>query len=128
MQRELLTPPKVTPSTLDQGCVWLEEMQHRLNLCMKTGQQVHPRTIITFVQDGSTRHPTSQCTRPVKPRAKQAEWDESVGEWGETEWQDDPCETEEYEAQKGNKGKGKGSKAKGKSKGKTTPKSIAPRP
>ena len=38
MQRELLTPPKVTPSTLDQGCVWLEEMQHRLNLCMKTGQ------------------------------------------------------------------------------------------
>ena len=51
MQRELLTPPKVTPSTLDQGCVWLEEMQHRLNLCMKTGQQVHPRTIITFVQE-----------------------------------------------------------------------------
>ena len=42
MQRELLTPPKVTPSTLDQGCVWLEEMQHRLNLCVKTGQQVHP--------------------------------------------------------------------------------------
>ena len=26
-------------------------MQHRLNLCMKTGQQVHPRTIITFVQE-----------------------------------------------------------------------------
>ena len=51
MQRELLTPPKVTPSTLDQGCVWLEEMQYRLNLCMKTGQQVHPRTIITFVQE-----------------------------------------------------------------------------
>ena len=51
MQRELLTPPKVTPSTLDQGCVWLEEMQHRLNLCMKTGQQVHPRTVITFVQE-----------------------------------------------------------------------------
>ena len=41
MQRELLTPPKLTPSTLDQGCVWLEEMQHRLNLCTKTGQQVH---------------------------------------------------------------------------------------
>ena len=51
MQRELLTPLKVTPSTLDQGCVWLEEMQHRLNLCMKTGQQVHPRTIVTFVQE-----------------------------------------------------------------------------
>ena len=262
MQRELLTPPKVTPSTLDQGCVWLEEMQHRLNLCMKTGQQVHPRTIITFVQEvlsgitqyyrtvgniwdtlylkhqlresnltldrvyamlaeflielrlheeqdkitqivtgsstsvkhsmydeyvsaskgkvptkgkgkqksgkgsqsqwrppcddywkpggcsrghhcpkyhprrqpgrcaicGSTRHPTSQCARPVKPKAKEAEWDESVGEWGETEWQDDQCETEEYEAQKGKKGKGKGSKSKDKSKGKTTPKSIAPRP
>ena len=51
MQKEILTHPKVAPSTLDQGCVWLEEMQHRLNLCMKTGQQVHPRTIITFVQE-----------------------------------------------------------------------------
>ena len=51
MQKEILTHPKVTPSTLDQGCVWLEEMQHRLNLCMKTGQQVHPRTSITFVQE-----------------------------------------------------------------------------
>ena len=51
MQRELLTPPRVTPPTLDQGRVWLEEMQHRLNLCMKTGQQVHPRTVITFVQE-----------------------------------------------------------------------------
>ena len=261
MQRELLTPPKVTPSTLDQGCVWLEEMQHRLNLCMKTGQQVHPRTIITFVQEvlsgitqyyrtvgniwdnlylkhqlresnltldrvyamlaeflielrlheeqdkitqivtgsstsikhsmydeyvsaskgkvptkgkgkqkggkgsqsqwrppcddywkpsgcsqghqcpkyhprrqpgrcaicGSTRHPTSQCTRPVKSKAKHAEWDESVGEWGEPDWQEDQCENEEYEVQKVKKGKGKGSKSKGKSKGKTTPKSIAPR-
>ena len=51
VQRGILTLPKVTPSTLDQGCVWLEEMQHRLNLCMKTGQQVHPRTIITFMQE-----------------------------------------------------------------------------
>ena len=55
MQKEILTHPRVTrsltPSTLDQGCVWLEEMQHRLSLCMKTGQQVHPRTIITFVQE-----------------------------------------------------------------------------
>ena len=41
----------VVPPTLDQDCAWLEEMQHRLNLCMKTGQQVHPRTIITFVQE-----------------------------------------------------------------------------
>ena len=51
MQKEILTHPKVAPSTLDQGCAWLEEMQHRLNLCMKTGQQVHPRTIITLVQE-----------------------------------------------------------------------------
>ena len=51
MQKEILTRPKVAPSTLDQGCAWLEEMQHRLNLCMKTGQQVHPRTILTFVQE-----------------------------------------------------------------------------
>ena len=35
MQKEILTQPKVAPSTLDQGCAWLEEMQHRLNLCMK---------------------------------------------------------------------------------------------
>ena len=262
MQREILTHPKTPPSTLDQGCVWLEEMQHRLNLCMKTGQQVHPRTIITFVQEvlsgitqyyrtvgniwdslylkhqlresnltldrvyamlaeflielrlheeqdkitqivtgsntsvkhsmydeyinaskgkvptkgkgkqrdgkgtqskwrppcddywkpggcsqghncpkyhprrqpgrcaicGSTRHATSQCTRPVKPKAKNAEWDESIGAWEESEWQDDQYETEECEASKGKKGKGKGSKPKGKSKGKTAPKSIAPRP
>ena len=26
MQKEILTHPKVAPSTLDQGCVWLEEM------------------------------------------------------------------------------------------------------
>ena len=38
MQKEILTPPKVFPSTLDQGCAWLEEMQHRLNLCIKTKQ------------------------------------------------------------------------------------------
>ena len=42
MQKEILTHPKVAPSTLDQGCVWLEEMQHRLNLCMKTGQVICP--------------------------------------------------------------------------------------
>ena len=77
---------------------------------------------------GSTRHPTSQCTRPVKPKAKNAELDESTGVWEESERQDDQFETEEYEAVKGKKGKGKGSKPKGKSKGKTTPKSIAPRP
>ena len=29
---------------------WLEEMQHRLNLCIKTRQNVHPRPIIAFVQ------------------------------------------------------------------------------
>ena len=51
MQKEILTHPRVAPSTLDQGCAWLEETQHRLNLCMKTSQQVHPRTIITFVQE-----------------------------------------------------------------------------
>ena len=27
---------------------------------------------------GSTKHATSQCSRPVKPRAKNAEWDEST--------------------------------------------------
>ena len=51
MQKEILTPPKVLPSTLDLGCAWLEEMQHRLNLCIKTKQNVHPRTIVAFVND-----------------------------------------------------------------------------
>ena len=51
MQNEILTHPKFAPSTLYQCCAWLEEIQHRLNLCMKTGQQVHPRTIITFVHE-----------------------------------------------------------------------------
>ena len=55
MQKEILTPPnKVPPATLDQGCAWLEEMQHRrrrLNLCIKTKQNVHPRTTVAFVND-----------------------------------------------------------------------------
>ena len=262
IQKEILTYAKVVPSTLDQGCAWLEEMQHRLNLCMKTGQQVHPRTIVTFVQEalsgitqyyrtvgniwdslylkhqlresnltlervyatlaeflielrlheeqektaqvvtgssstvkhsmydeyinaskgkvpvkgkgkqgegkgakskwrptcddywkpggcsqghncpryhprrqpgrcaicGSTKHVTSQCSRPVKPKAKNAEWDESTWYCEEDEGHDNLWESEEYEASKGKKGKGKGSKPKGKSKGKNAPRSIAPRP
>ena len=68
-----------------------------------------------------------QCTRPVKPKAKNAEWDDTA--WQEdVEWQDYTWETEEYEASKGKKGKGKKSKPKGKLKGKGTPRSIAPRP
>ena len=51
MQKEILTPPKVVPSTFDQGCAWLEEMQHRLNLCIKTKQNVHPRTVVAFVNE-----------------------------------------------------------------------------
>ena len=51
MQKEILTPPRVPPATLDQGCAWLEEMQHRLNLCIKTRQNVHPRTIVALVND-----------------------------------------------------------------------------
>ena len=253
MQKETLTPPKVPPATLDQGCAWLEEMQHRLNLCIKTKQNEHPRTIVAFVNDtlggntqiwdslygkhqlresnitldrvyamlaefrielklheeqdkiaqivtgssttvkhsmydeyinaskgkvpvkgkgkqvdgksgksngvqhvmsigsqavahkdisvptprrqpgrcaicGSTRHYTSQCTRPVKPKAKNAEWDESNWYGEDDEWHDHQWEFEEYEASKGKKGKGKGSKPKGKSKGKNVPRSITPRP
>ena len=32
MQKEILTPLKVPPATLDQASTWLEEMQHRLGL------------------------------------------------------------------------------------------------
>ena len=51
MQKEILTPPKVPPATLDQASAWLEEMQHRLNRCIKTKQNAHPRTIVAFVND-----------------------------------------------------------------------------
>ena len=36
-------------STLDQASKWLEEMQHRLNLCIKTKQNVHPWTLVAFM-------------------------------------------------------------------------------
>ena len=67
---------------------------------------------------GSTRHYTSQCIRPVKPKAKNAEWDETTWQQEEVEWQEPTWETKEYEASTGKKGKGKRSKSKGKSKGK----------
>ena len=77
---------------------------------------------------GSTRHYTSQCTRPVKPNAKNAEWDDTAWQQEEVEWQESSWETEEYEASKGKKGKGKRSKSKAKSKGKGTPRSITQGP
>ena len=51
MQKEILTPPEVPPATLDQASTWLGEMQHRLNLCIKTRQNAHPRTIVAFVNE-----------------------------------------------------------------------------
>ena len=77
---------------------------------------------------GSTRHYTSQCTRPVKPKAKSAEWDETTWQQEEAEWQDPTWEIDEYEASKVKKGKGKGSKPKEKSKGKSAQRPITPRP
>ena len=47
MQKEILTPPKVPPASLDR----LEEMQDRLNRFIKTKQNVHPRTIVAYVND-----------------------------------------------------------------------------
>ena len=44
VQKEILTPPKIPPSTSK----WLEEMQHRPNLCIKTKQNVLPRTCIGY--------------------------------------------------------------------------------
>ena len=49
MQKEIFTPPKIPPSTLDQSSKWLGGMQHQLNLCIKTNQSVHPRTLVAFV-------------------------------------------------------------------------------
>ena len=51
MPKEILTPPRVLPATLDQACTWLEETQHRLNLCIETKQNVHPRTLVAFVNN-----------------------------------------------------------------------------
>ena len=51
MQKEILTPPKIPPSALDQASKWLEEVQHRLNLCVKTKQHVHPQTLVAFVTE-----------------------------------------------------------------------------
>ena len=77
---------------------------------------------------GSTCHYTSQCTRPVKPKAKNAKWDDAAWQQEEVEWQEHSWETEEYEASKSKKGKGKRSKSNGKSKGRGTPRSTTPRP
>ena len=77
---------------------------------------------------GSTKHSTSQCSRPVKPKVKNVEWDEPTWSYEDDEWHDYQWESEEYEASKGKKGKGKGSKPKGKAKGKSAPRSITPRP
>ena len=70
----------------------------------------------------------SQCTRPVKPKAKNAKSDETTWQQDEVEWRESTWETDEYEASKGKKGKGKRSKSKGKSKGKGAPRSTTPRP
>ena len=64
MQKEIFTPPKVAPATLDQASKWLEEMQHRLNLCIKTRQNVHPRTIVAFVIET-----TNSITQTIEPLA-----------------------------------------------------------
>ena len=43
--KQLILPPDINEATM------LQEMQHRLNLCIKTKQNVHPRTIVAFVSD-----------------------------------------------------------------------------
>ena len=65
----------------------------------------------------ATRHYTSQCTRPAKPKPKNAEYEEDSTWQAEAEWQEQARETEEHEASKGKKGRGKRSKSKGKSNG-----------
>ena len=96
---------------------------------MPTGPHYHPRKQPgRCAICGSARHSTSQCDRPIKPKAKNVEWEESTWSYEDEEWYDQQWESEEYEASKGKKGKGKGSKPKGKSKGKNAPRSITPRP
>ena len=40
---------------------------------------------------GSTRHSTSQCNRPVKPKAKNVEWEESM--WS---YEDEECYDQQW--------------------------------
>ena len=71
MQKEILTPPKVPPPTLDHASKWLEEMQHRLDLCIKTKQNVHPWTLVAFMSEtlsafvNETLSAVIQCYRTV---------------------------------------------------------------
>ena len=54
MQKEILTPPKVSPATLQESGMRMARRLHAtslLNICMKTKQNVHPRTIVAFVND-----------------------------------------------------------------------------
>ena len=60
MQKEILTPSKASPSTLDQASKWLEGMQHRLNLCVKTKQNVHP--LVAFVIETMSAVIQDYCT------------------------------------------------------------------
>ena len=57
---------------------------------------------------GSTRHYTSQCQRPVKPKAKNAEYEDDSTWHTDSEWPNQTWETEEYETSKGKKRKGMG--------------------
>ena len=76
---------------------------------------------------GSTRHYMS-VYETVKPKAKNAEYEDDSTWQAEAEWQEQAWETEECEASKSKKAKGKRSKLKAKSKGKSTLRSISPRP
>ena len=82
---------------------------------------------------GSTRHSTSQCNRPVKPKAKNVEWEESTsGPPGpmrmRSAMNNSNGSRRSMRHLRERKGKGKGSRPKGKSKGKNPPRSITPRP
>ena len=62
---------------------------------------------------GSTKHYTSQRERPVKPKAKNVEYEDDSAWSAEAEWEEQQAlETAEYEASKGKKGKGKRSESK----------------
>ena len=135
------TPARARPSRKEKAQVEKGRMVSRIgdNHAMTIGDQMAVNLDITATKYhptrqpgrcaicGSTRHYTSHCTRPVKPKAKNAEYEEDSTWQAEAEWQDQAWETEEYEALKGKKGKSKQSKLKGKSKGKSTPTSITPR-
>ena len=102
---------------------------HRLQKHLLSG---YHHLVVRCVVGGPTKHYTSQCQNPAKPKTNSVEYEDEQ-QWGaqagacDDQWQKYGM-PEGCEASKCKKGKSKRSKSNGKSKGKGTPRPIIPRP